>query len=105
MSEKYRYAVDWTSYCLLQALAAVKILLQLRTIEASVFKDFCALDKVLERMRLQLEQLMEVEDQRDYAKDVEILRLEVELIYYKKLEKVRLLVYPSLNMNPSDWNQ
>ncbi|XP_057521419.1 uncharacterized protein LOC130801568 [Amaranthus tricolor] len=70
-----------------KALAAIKILLQLRTIEASIFKDFCALDKVLERTRLQLEQLMEVEDQRDYAKDVEILRQEVALIFYKKLEK------------------
>ena len=59
------------------------------------------MDKVLERTRLQLEQLMEVEDQRDYAKDVEILRQEVALIFYKKLEKVRLLVYLALNLSPS----
>ncbi|XP_021765577.1 nucleotide exchange factor SIL1-like isoform X1 [Chenopodium quinoa] len=70
-----------------KALAAIKSLLQLRTIDASALKDFCALDKALERMRLQLQQLMEEEDQSDYAKDVEILRREVELIFYKKLNK------------------
>ncbi|KNA23024.1 hypothetical protein SOVF_028410 [Spinacia oleracea] len=70
-----------------KALDAIKNLLQLRTISASALKDFCALDKALERMRLQLQQLMEDEDQRDYAQDVEILRREVELIFYKKLEK------------------
>lgn len=70
-----------------KALAAVKSLLQLRTIEASALKDVCALDKALERMRLQLLQQMEEEDRRDYAKDVEILRREVELIFYKKFEE------------------
>lgn len=80
---------------MLQALDAIKNLLQLRTISASALKDFCALDKALERMRLQLQQLMEDEDQRDYAQDVEILRREVELIFYKKLEKVSLFFLSS----------
>ncbi|KAL2901269.1 Hsp70 nucleotide exchange factor FES1 [Bienertia sinuspersici] len=69
-----------------QSLGAIKNLLQLRTTQASAFKDFCYLDKALERMRLQLQLLMEEEDQRDYAKDVEILRREVELIFRKKLD-------------------
>lgn len=70
-----------------KTLAAIKNLLQLRTTKASIFKDFCALDKALEKMRLQLQQLMEEEDQRDYARDVEILRREVEMIFYQKIEK------------------
>lgn len=70
-----------------KALVALKNLLQLRATEASVLKDFCALDKALEKMRLQLQQLMEEENRKDYAKDVEILRREVELVFLKKLEK------------------
>lgn len=70
-----------------KTLAAIKNLLLLRTVEASSLKDFCGLDKALESMRLHLQQLMEDEDQRDYAKDVEILRRDVELIFYKNLEK------------------
>lgn len=78
---------------ILQALATLKIILQLRKTDASAFKDFCALDKALERMRLQLEKVMEDEDQRDYAKDVEILRREVELFFHKKLEMVCSLFF------------
>ncbi|KAH9603010.1 hypothetical protein KSS87_017494 [Heliosperma pusillum] len=71
-----------------KALVAIKNLLELRVSEASVFKELCALDKALETMRLQLQQVMEDETRRDYAMDVEILRREVELIFYKKLDKV-----------------
>ncbi|GAB4857889.1 hypothetical protein Ancab_015794 [Ancistrocladus abbreviatus] len=70
-----------------KALVAIKNLLLLRTTEAVVFSDFCNLQKALERMRLQLQQLMEEGDQRDYAVDVESLRREVELIFHKKLEQ------------------
>lgn len=72
----------------LQALAAIKNLLQLRTIEALVLKDFCGLDTALERLRQQLQDLMQEEYQRDYAMDVEVLRREVELIFQRKLGKV-----------------
>lgn len=65
---------------------AIKSLLQLTSTEALVFKDFCGLDEALERMREQLE-LMD-EFQRDYARDVEILRREVEFIFHRKIEMV-----------------
>ncbi|XP_074264656.1 hsp70 nucleotide exchange factor FES1-like [Silene latifolia] len=70
-----------------KTLVAIKNLLELRVSEASVFRELCALDKALESMRLQLQQVMEDETRRDYAMDVEILRREVELIFYKKLDK------------------
>ncbi|GMH09178.1 hypothetical protein Nepgr_011018 [Nepenthes gracilis] len=70
-----------------KALVAIKNLLQLRTTDAVVFRDFCDLHKTLERIRLQLQPLMEEEDQRDYAVDVESLRREVEQIFYEKLNK------------------
>ncbi|KAL9414506.1 hypothetical protein AB3S75_042886 [Citrus x aurantiifolia] len=69
-----------------KALAAIKNLLQLRTTEALVLKDFCGLDTALERLRQQLQEVMLEEDQRDYAMDVEALRREVELIFFRKLD-------------------
>ncbi|KAL9230807.1 hypothetical protein vseg_006109 [Gypsophila vaccaria] len=70
-----------------KALIAIKSLLQLQSIEVSIFREACGLDKALESMKLQLQQLMEDENQQEYAKDVEILRREVELMFYKNLEK------------------
>ena len=75
--------------CILQALIAVNNLLQLKTTEALDFKDYCDLDGALERMRKQLQQLMEDEYQRDYLMDLESLRREVELVFHQKLVKVR----------------
>ncbi|XP_057444099.1 uncharacterized protein LOC130736275 [Lotus japonicus] len=63
-----------------KALVAIKSLLQLRTTEARVFKDFCALGDALSRMRQLLHDLMANEYQRDYLMDVENLRIEVEHI-------------------------
>ncbi|KAF6163759.1 hypothetical protein GIB67_012118 [Kingdonia uniflora] len=72
-----------------KALMAIKSLLQLRSNEAGRhFKDFCDLDVVLERMRKQLQQLMTVETHKDLAMDMESLRVEVEIVFRKKLEKV-----------------
>ncbi|XP_022774788.1 hsp70 nucleotide exchange factor FES1 isoform X2 [Durio zibethinus] len=71
-----------------KALVAIKNLLQLRTTEATVFKDFCRLDDALERMKKQLEDLMLEEYHREYVIDVEGLRKEVELIFQAKLGKV-----------------
>ncbi|XP_007049897.2 PREDICTED: hsp70 nucleotide exchange factor FES1 [Theobroma cacao] len=70
-----------------KALVAIKNLLQLRTTEALVFKDFCGLGDALERMKQQLEDLMLDEYHRDYVMDVEGLRKEVELIFQAKLGK------------------
>ncbi|WCJ38938.1 ARM repeat superfamily protein [Euphorbia peplus] len=71
-----------------KALVAIKSVLELRTTEASVFENFCGLDGALERMRLQLQDLMAVEDHRDFAIDMESLRRETEVIFRKKLGKV-----------------
>lgn len=72
---------------------AIKSLLQLRTTKALVFKDFCGLDGALDRMREQLQQLMEEEYHSDFASDLESLRGEVELIFHRKLEKETSEVY------------
>ncbi|XP_065864024.1 hsp70 nucleotide exchange factor FES1 [Euphorbia lathyris] len=68
-----------------KALVAIKSLLELKTTEASIFED---LGGALERMRLQLQDLMSVEYHRDYAIDMEILRREVEVIFHRKHDKV-----------------
>jgi len=73
--------------CIKQALVAIKSLLQLRTTDATVFKDFCALGDALNKMRKLLHDLMENEYKRDYAIDVESLRIEVEHIFERKLVK------------------
>lgn len=70
-----------------KALTAIRSLLQLTSTEALVFKDFCGLDEALDKMREQLEELMIDEDQRDYARDLENIRREVEFIFSRKLEK------------------
>ena len=72
---------------LFQALAAIKSLLQLRTTEALVFKDFCALGDALNKMKHHLLNVMADEFQRDYAIDLERLRSEVEYIFEGKLLK------------------
>lgn len=43
---------------------------------------------LLDKMRQQLQDLMQEEFQKDYAVDVESLRREVELVYNRKLGKV-----------------
>lgn len=68
-----------------QALTAISTLLQLKSIEPLVLRDFCGLEGALERMKLQLKESMADEDKRDYAADVESLRGEVELVFRKKL--------------------
>ncbi|CAL5203443.1 unnamed protein product [Lathyrus oleraceus] len=70
-----------------KALVAIKSLLQLKTTEARVFRDFCALGDALNRMKQLLRDLMTDEDQRDYVMDVENVRIEVENIFHRKLIK------------------
>ncbi|KAJ4840153.1 hypothetical protein Tsubulata_000235, partial [Turnera subulata] len=71
-----------------KALVAIKNLLQLKTTEAIVFRDFCGLDSALERIRQQLQDLMVDEYQKDFAMDMETLCREVELIFLRKLGEV-----------------
>ncbi|KAF8099775.1 hypothetical protein N665_0237s0029 [Sinapis alba] len=68
-----------------KALTAINTLLQLKSIDPLILRDFCGLEGALERMKLQLKESMTDEDKRDYAADVEILRGEVELIFRGKL--------------------
>ncbi|ERN06447.1 hypothetical protein AMTR_s00016p00259000 [Amborella trichopoda] len=71
-----------------KTLMAIRSLLQLSTTEALVFKDFCNLGEALEKMRQQFEKLLADEDLREYVRDIEVLRREVEFIFSQKLEKV-----------------
>lgn len=71
-----------------KALYTIKSLLQLRSTDALILKDFCMLDAALEKMRLQLELLMADETHREYAIDIETLRREVEQSYFRKLDRV-----------------
>ncbi|GAU51228.1 hypothetical protein TSUD_136250, partial [Trifolium subterraneum] len=68
-----------------KALVAIKSLLQLKTTEARVFRDFCALGDALNRMKQLLHDLMADEDQKDYVMDVENVRIDVEHIFNRKL--------------------
>ncbi|XP_044507411.1 hsp70 nucleotide exchange factor FES1-like isoform X2 [Mangifera indica] len=68
-----------------KALVAIKNLLQFRTIEIQVLKDFCGLDTALERLKQQLQDLSVEEYKRDYATDLEALRKEVELAFHRRL--------------------
>ncbi|KMZ73584.1 hypothetical protein ZOSMA_146G00620 [Zostera marina] len=68
-----------------KALLAIRSLITLDYIEAVMLKDVCNLDVSLELMRQQLEHFMIVEDQKDFAIDMEILRRDVDVIFQKKL--------------------
>ncbi|VVB05409.1 unnamed protein product [Arabis nemorensis] len=68
-----------------KALEAIKTLLQLKSVEPLILRDFCGLEGSLKRMKMQLEESMADENMRDYAADVESLRGEVELIFRQKL--------------------
>lgn len=71
-----------------KALYAVKSLLRLKSTKASVFKDICKLDEALEQVGERLQHLLTDENQREYALDVEQLRVEVLQIFLGKLDKV-----------------
>lgn len=82
----------WCRCTFLQALVAIKNLLQLRTIEIQVLKDFCGLDTALERLKQQLQDLSVEEYKRDYATDLEALRKEVELAFHRRLGMVGIIL-------------
>ncbi|ESQ45309.1 hypothetical protein EUTSA_v10010449mg [Eutrema salsugineum] len=68
-----------------KALTAIQNLLQFKSIEPRILRDFCGLEGALKTMKLQLEESMADENKRDYAADVESLRGEVEMIFRGKL--------------------
>ncbi|WOH07511.1 hypothetical protein DCAR_0726941 [Daucus carota subsp. sativus] len=59
-----------------KVLQAIKNLLQLRSVDVSIFKEFCRLDMALEGLRQQLQKMLEQND-RDFVLEVENLRKEV----------------------------
>jgi hsp70-interacting protein len=71
---------------------AVKSLLHLTSTEARDL-EFCRLEQILERLRVQLDALTSDEDLADFAKDVEALRREVQSLFHQKLEQVLSLVH------------
>ncbi|KAL9267132.1 Hsp70 nucleotide exchange factor FES1-like protein [Drosera capensis] len=72
-----------------KALVVLKNLLQLRTTQVEVLRDFCNLHTALDKMQSHLQQLMEDENQKGFAVDVETLRREVEQIFHQKLIKIQ----------------
>ncbi|XP_074383189.1 uncharacterized protein LOC141724812 isoform X2 [Apium graveolens] len=68
-----------------KVLQAIKNLLQLRSLDVSIFKDYCRLDMALEGLRQQLEKMLEQND-REFVLEVENLRREVELIYHSRVD-------------------
>ncbi|XP_058092753.1 hsp70 nucleotide exchange factor FES1-like [Magnolia sinica] len=71
-----------------KVLMAIRNLLQLTSTKELVSNDLWGLDEAMVKMRERLEDLMEDEHRRDYARDVESLRKEVELIFHSRLDKV-----------------
>ncbi|PWA88467.1 ARM repeat superfamily protein [Artemisia annua] len=84
-----------------KVLLAVKNLLMLESTELLVLDGFCGLKGALERMRLQLQQLIREENDNEYAIDVDGLCKEVNLIYLEKLTKTRGLNNISVSQVPT----
>ncbi|KAJ1695070.1 hypothetical protein LUZ63_011768 [Rhynchospora breviuscula] len=70
-----------------KVLMAVRSLLHLAPTKARDLKEFCGLDQVLERMRVQLEDLASDEDVGDFARDLETLWREVQSLFHQKLDQ------------------
>ncbi|CAI0545507.1 unnamed protein product [Linum tenue] len=68
-----------------KALLAIKNILQLKTGNAVILKDFCGLDDALERMTQELDGVTAEESDGDFAVSVENLRREVQMTFHKKL--------------------
>lgn len=68
-----------------KVLQAIKNLLQLRSVDVSIFKEYCRLDMALEGLREQLQKMLEQND-REFVLEVEKLRREVEVIYHYRLD-------------------
>lgn len=72
----------------MQALLAVRSLLQLTSTDASDLRDYCSLDQVLESMREGLDKANVEEDLKDYSDEIESLRKEVLVLFHNKLSNV-----------------
>lgn len=64
----------------------MRSLIALDYTEAVMLKDVCNLDIALELTRERLEHYMALEDKKDFARDMEILLRDVDVIFRKKLE-------------------
>jgi len=68
-----------------KALVALSRLLQLSDKNVQILRDFGQLELALERLRLQIRELMLDENQGDFLRDIEAQRQEVEFMLHKKL--------------------
>uniref|UniRef100_A0A0A9FE26 Uncharacterized protein n=1 Tax=Arundo donax TaxID=35708 RepID=A0A0A9FE26_ARUDO len=69
-----------------KVLLAIKSLLNLSSTDVADFES-CHLENVLHRLGVQLEDLTS-EDQKEYAKEVDALRKEVQMLFQQKLKQV-----------------
>eukprot|EP00249_Psilotum_nudum_P007864 c20874_g1_i1 orf=416-1690(+) len=65
----------------MQALMALRSLGQLNNATQKVLKESCQVKAALEKMRIQLEELIHDEDQADFARDMESLRQQVDSMF------------------------
>lgn len=79
----------------MQALLALRSMLQLTSADATDLQKFSGLDDSLDTLRMQLDELTSHEEQREYALEVEILRREVHIVFQQKINKV--LIHHTLN--------
>ncbi|GLJ45724.1 hypothetical protein SUGI_0962260 [Cryptomeria japonica] len=70
----------------MQALMALRSLLQLNNTYAQIFRDYCHLESVLKNLGQHLQELMLDHRWGDFATDVEALRQEVVSIFLGKIE-------------------
>ncbi|PKU76190.1 hsp70 nucleotide exchange factor FES1 [Dendrobium catenatum] len=68
-----------------KALLAIKSLLQLPSTDALDFKNFCDLEKVLERLNDQLGKIKKQDDY--YDEEIKSLIREIHIIFHRKLDK------------------
>lgn len=70
-------SVSYKTAAGVQALMAVRTLSEVSDTVRKTLVIECRVEDVLEKMRLQLHELQENDDQADFARDIEVLRQEV----------------------------
>lgn len=86
----------------MQALLAVKSLLQLTSDDATDLQKFSGLDDSLYALRVQWDELTAREERREYALEVEILRREVQIVFQQKFNQVLVHIFNDTGVANSD---
>jgi nucleotide exchange factor SIL1 len=87
---------------IMQALLAVKSLLQLTSDDAADLQKFSGLDDSLDALRVQLDELTSREERKEYALEVEILRREVQIVFQQKFNEVLVHTFNDTRVANSD---